>query len=100
MARRYLFEVKGITLEKLISAVAGFTGICSEDIVGTSKVRSVVRARTLCCHWAVRELGLSLTHVAAQLKISVPTVSFAVQKGEALVCDRAWALEDLLNVKM
>lgn len=100
MERRTRLSVRRITFEKLLLAVANLAGIPPDAIAGTSKVRNVVRARILCCHWAARELGLSLTHIASQLRISVPTVSVAVQKGEALIRERALVLEDLLNVKM
>ncbi len=97
MERKYAFRAKGITLEKLQQVAADLTGIRPEGIIGTSKARNVVRARMLFCYWAARELGYSLTHIAGHLKISVPTVSVAVQKGEALVQEKALALEDLLK---
>lgn len=41
-----------------------------------------------------------MTEVAKYLKIAVPTVSVAVQKGEQVVKDEAEAFEKLLNVNI
>jgi hypothetical protein len=41
-----------------------------------------------------------MTEVSKQLKISLPTVSVAVQKGEKLVRDEGLKLEDHLNVNI
>jgi hypothetical protein len=59
-----------------------------------------VKARIQFSYWAVRELGVSMTTVARHLKISLPTVSVAVQKGEKIVKVEGLAVEELLNVNI
>jgi hypothetical protein len=93
--RRYSLRAKGMTLEKLQQSAADLIGIRREQIVGPSKARVVGRARNVLCYWAVRGLGFSMTQVSKHLQISVPTVSIAVHKGEALVHEQGWALEKL-----
>ena len=48
----------------------------------------VVRARSLFCYWAVRELGISATALARRLKISQPAVSISVRRGEKLAIEK------------
>ena len=37
-----------------------------------------VKARSLFCYWAVRELGMSLTDLAREFELSVSGVGYAV----------------------
>ena len=43
-----------------------------------------VKARSLLCYWAFRELRMSCTVVAEKLSMTQPDVSKAVQRGEGL----------------
>ncbi len=43
-----------------------------------------MRARSLLCFWAVRELGMSMTSMAQQLNISTAAVSKSVARGAEL----------------
>jgi predicted transcriptional regulator len=53
-----------------------------------------VKARSLVCYWAVRELGLSGTRVGKLLGIGQPAVSRAVVLGEKLNQDLNLRLVD------
>ena len=44
-----------------------------------------VKARSLLCYWAVRELGVTMAHLAPKLNISQPEVSMSAQRGERMV---------------
>ena len=77
----YETAASGVGLGDVVSAVSGFLSIDPDGVVGPSKERIIVRARVLVCYWAVRELGMTMTDVAKNLKISVPTVSVAVRRG-------------------
>jgi len=46
-----------------------------------------VKARSLVCYWAVRELGMNGTSVGKLLGIGQPAVSRAVVRGEKLAQD-------------
>ncbi|MBN1615067.1 MAG: transposase [Deltaproteobacteria bacterium] len=100
MARHDALKAKGISLDRLQQIVASLTMIRPEELVGPAKARNVGRARALFCYWAVRKLGHSMTDVAKRLEISLPTVSVAVPKGERIVRDAGWGLEEHLNVKI
>lgn len=100
MTRRFSFLTKGISLDQLQQTVVALVGINPEELVGASKARKVVKARILFSYWAVRELGVSMTEIAQRLKIGLPTVSVAVQKGEQIVRSERLNLENLLNVNI
>ncbi len=53
-----------------------------------------MKARSLLCFWAVRELGMSLTDLARHLGISGPGVGYAVERGEAIARDNNYQLVD------
>jgi hypothetical protein len=46
-----------------------------------------VKARSLVCYWAIRELGMSGTSVGNLLSLGRPAVSRAVVRGEKLTQD-------------
>jgi hypothetical protein len=48
------------------------------------KYRRFVKARSLLCYWAVRELGISMASLSRRLHISSAAVSQSVQRGEHL----------------
>ncbi len=55
-----------------------------DDIFLKGKQQIRVKARSLFCFWAVRELGISLTELARRLGISVPGVGYSVERGETI----------------
>jgi DNA-binding MarR family transcriptional regulator len=65
-----------------------------EELIGSSK------ARTLFCYWAVREMGMPMTEIARRLKVALPTVSVAVQRGAAHVTADGLVLNTLLNMNI
>jgi REP element-mobilizing transposase RayT len=97
---RYLLAAKGICLDNIIPVAAELLSVDSESLIGPSKVRSVVKARTLLCYWAVNELGMSMTDIAGRLKIAVPTVSVAEKKGAQIAKSEGLVLAELLNIIM
>ena len=52
-----------------------------------------VRAKSLVCYWATKELGMNGTAVAKLLGIIQSSVSRAVRRGERLVLDNGYSLE-------
>ncbi|MDD2320422.1 MAG: transposase [Geobacteraceae bacterium] len=100
IASRYVLKSKGIDLPRLQRIAAALTDISPEALAGPSKSRNIVKARILVCYWAARDLGLTMTDIARHLKISVPTVSIAVKKGETLVREEGLLLQDHLNVNI
>ena len=100
LSRRYRLTVSGLRMDDIVSAVSGMLSIPERSLVGPSKERAVGRGRALVCYWTVRELGMSMTEVAARLNIAVPTVSVAVKKGAKIVSDEGLVLSEIVNIKI
>lgn len=62
----------GYDLNRIVKRVAVICEMDPDDIFSKSKQRKQVKARSLLCFWAVRELGISLREMAGHLGISVP----------------------------
>jgi len=98
--KQYRLSAEGVKIADVVSAVAEHFALKPQALIGPSKERRIVKGRALICFWAARELGMSLTGVAAYLKIAVPTVSIAVKKGEKLVDEVGVSLVEILNIKI
>jgi putative transposase len=59
--------------------------IPENDVWREGKFKNLVRARSLLCFWAVRELGLSMASMARRLNISTVAVSKSVARGADIV---------------
>ncbi len=53
-----------------------------------------VKARSLFCYWAVRELGFTMVDPAPKLNISQPAVSMSAQRGERIASENGYSLMD------
>jgi hypothetical protein len=51
-----------------------------------------VKAKSLLCFWAIRELGMLLIDLAREFQMSIPGVGYAVVKGETIVQDNKYQL--------
>jgi len=89
LERRYRLQARAYDFGKLLRHAAELCGVSAEEISTGSKRPRVVEARSLLCHWAVRDLGMSATAVAKRLNISQPAVSISARRGERISRDRA-----------
>jgi hypothetical protein len=71
---RYEIMRRGYDLDKIAERIAVICEIEMEDIFSKGKQNKKVRARSLFCYWASRELGISLTELSRRLGISVTGV--------------------------
>ena len=92
LERRYKVQAEGFDLDQIAQKAASLCGIKSKEIFAPVKYPVVVRARSLFCFWAVRELGVSATALARTLKISQPAVSISVRRGEKLAIEKGFQL--------
>jgi len=74
--------------------VAEIFSIKPEEIFQAGKQPLKVKARSLFCYWAVREMGLTMTALALKLNISQPAVSISVQRGERIAAENSFSLLD------
>ena len=82
--RKYELKRLGYDLDRIAARVAEICEMEIDDIFIIGKQQKRVKARSLFCFWAVRELGISLTELARRLGISVPGVGYSVERGEII----------------
>jgi hypothetical protein len=51
-----------------------------------------VKAKSLLCYWAVRDLGISMAELSRRLKLSLSGVSLSVKRGERIAQENDYKL--------
>jgi hypothetical protein len=92
--RRYELRTQGYDIERLARRVASLFEIALEDIYSPGKYKERVKARSVLCYWAVRELGETEIQLARKLAITQPAVSLAVKRGEKLAKEMGLELKE------
>jgi putative transposase len=92
--RKYQLKSQGYDIDKLADKVAEIYSIKPEEIFQSGKQPVRVKARSLFCHWAVRELGATMVDPAQKLNISQPAVSISAQRGERIALENRFSLMD------
>jgi putative transposase len=72
--------------------VADIYGIAKEEVFLKGRRQWKIKARSLLCFWAVRELGMSLRELAVQLAMSTPGVGLWLERGEAIARENGYEL--------
>ncbi len=92
LEQRYALKAKGYDFKTFVSRVAEIMGIASDVVLSRSRSPKTVKARSLLCYWANRELGMTTVELSKQLMISQPTASRASQRGERIVMENGFKL--------
>ncbi len=92
--RQYQLEADGFTIDQVAQRVAAILGVKCEQVWEKGKYPQTVKARSLLCYWAVRELGISATELARQIGISQPAISQSVKRGETIAKENGFELMD------
>ena len=93
--RQYQLEAEGYSIDQVAERVANLLGIKSEQIWEKGKYPLAVKARSLLCYWAVRELGISSTELAKRIGITQPAISQSVKRGENIAKENGFELIEL-----
>ncbi len=80
---RALPKAKG-TLDEAMKQAVKDTGIEAEDILSSSRVREIVRARALYCYLAKEDCETSGTQLMKQLRLSSGAISCLVSQGRKI----------------
>ena len=97
MERRYRLRAIGYDFERLVQRVAELLTIEPREVLSSGKQPHRVRARSLLCYWAVRELGMSNTGAGKRLGITQPGVCRAVRRGEEFAVGENFEFPDKRN---
>jgi len=92
MEKKTALQTKGIGLNEIASQVANLLGIDTAEVWASGRYRHIVKARSLLCYFAVRELGMSMASLSKLLNISIPAVSKSVVRGENIAKDKNYKL--------
>ena len=88
--RRHRYDI-----ETVVSRVAEVLDIDPEKVWQKGKNPETVRARSLFCFWAARELGITMKELAGRLGLTPPAVSIPVSRRvEKLVKKFGYRLTD------
>jgi REP element-mobilizing transposase RayT len=83
---------QGYDLETIATRAAESLDVEASDIWAGGKDRKRVKARSLLCYWAVRELGMNMMELSRVLGMSPSGVSLSVKRGERLLKEGRFTL--------
>jgi REP element-mobilizing transposase RayT len=84
LEQRYRLKALGYNLDTVAHRVSTVFGVQPEQVWAPGKHPMTVKARSLLCYWAVRQLGISATKLSKKLGVSQPSVSISVKRGETI----------------
>jgi len=90
--RRYELKRLGYDADRIAKRVAEIYDMDACEVLSRGKQPQKVKARSLFCFWAVKELGISLRELASRLQLSPPAVGYSVERGEALARQNGYRL--------
>jgi len=91
---RYELKRQGYDVDRIAKRVAEIYGMEKHEVFSKGRQQQKVKAKSLLCFWAVRELGMPLRELARELEMSGPGVGFAVERGEAIARENRYHLID------
>lgn len=93
MQRRYKLKATGYDLQRVAMRAASLFGLKADEIFLPGRQDAKVKARSLACFWAARELSISLSDLARAFSMSIAGISYAVARGENLARTCGFKLE-------
>ena len=91
--RRYKLRRQGYDLNRIAERVSEVLGVTLGDVFSKGRQAGKVKARSLLCFWAARELGMSHTALAKELEMSIAGVGFSVERGKSIAEKGNYSLE-------
>ncbi|MEW6672511.1 MAG: transposase [Thermodesulfobacteriota bacterium] len=91
--RRHKLKQRGYDLDRIAKRVSEVLGMEPDEVFLRGRQDRRVRARSLLCFWAARELGMSHTELAKTLEMSLSGIGFSVARGESIAKDGNYSLE-------
>jgi hypothetical protein len=82
--RRHNLRRQGYDLDRIAERVSEVLGMKPDEVFSKGRQDKKVKARSLLCFWASRELGLPHTALAKKLEMSLAGIGFSVQRGELI----------------
>ena len=90
--RKYALQADGYDFDKVVKRVAAVLAVKPSMVTAPGKERTRVKARSLLCYWAARQLGISMAELSRKLNISAAAVTLSVKRGEKIAQDNNYTL--------
>jgi putative transposase len=91
--RRHRLKRKGYNLDRIAERVAEVLAMEPDEVYSKGRQARKVKARSLLCFWASRELGMSHTLLAKKLEMSIANIGLSVERGELVAKEGNYSLE-------
>jgi putative transposase len=95
--RRHRLKRQGYDVDRVAERVAEVLEINPDEVFSKGRQDRKVKARSLLCFWAARELGISHTALAKKLEMSLAGVGFSVERGESIAREGKYFLEEKVS---
>ena len=92
MERKSALQAQGIDIDKIANRVADILDMDTREVWASGRYGHIVKARSLLCYWAVRELGISMAFLSKKLNISIAAVSKSVYRGKKIAKEMNYKL--------
>jgi hypothetical protein len=92
--RRHQLKRMGFDLHRIAERVAEVLEIDPDEVFSKGRQSRKVKARSLLCYWASRELGISHTELAKKLEMSVAGIGLSVERGESIAKEGSYLLSN------
>ncbi|MFO7646111.1 MAG: transposase, partial [Desulfosarcina sp.] len=92
LERKYRLEADGCDFTWLVKRVAKQYGLEPQQILAAGKYPKTVKARSLLCYWATRELGMTTIELSKKLRLSQPTISQSAKRGQKIAQTKGLSL--------
>jgi chromosomal replication initiation ATPase DnaA len=90
--RHYELKALGYDFDRVVRRVGELLGMEPREILTRGRQDRRVKARSLVCYWAVRELGMSMSELAREFGMSIAGIGYAVGRGERIARDNDYQL--------
>ncbi len=84
LERKYRLKADGCDFRWLVDRVAKQLGLGPQEVLAPGKYPKIVKARSLLCYWATRELGMTTIELSKRLNLSQPTISQSAKRGQKI----------------
>jgi REP-associated tyrosine transposase len=91
--RRYRLRRHGYNLDRIAGRVAEVLDLEPDEVYSKGRQERKIKARSLFCFWASRELGISHTMLAKKLEMSIANIGFSVERGELIAKEGKYTFE-------
>jgi len=91
--RKHKLRRRGYDLDRIAERVSEVLRMKPNEIFLKGRQDRKVKARSLLCFWAARELGMSHTELAKKLEMSLAGIGFSVERGESIAKKCNYSLE-------